>query len=158
MRQAITNVLTVLPLALMANFGSAQPAAPRRPAALFIGGGRASCGYDVASRLDKAGFALGTVGKELDQEALTRDDVKSYNVLVIYDLGRCNADMALPQWTQDTIATVRRFLEVGGGVLYVPRFGQMATEAPAQEAWLGRGACDKILTAAQEAVRRVEAI
>lgn len=118
-----------------ASYGQEPAAAPRCPAVLFVGSGRASCGYDVALRLDKAGFALGSVGKELDLEPLTWDDVRGYNALVVFDLGRCNADMTLPAWTQETLATVRRFVDAGGGVLCVPRFGQMATEAPAQEAF-----------------------
>jgi hypothetical protein len=132
---------TGLALTLSVIIGAAchgqEAAAPqRRPAVLFVGSGQASCGFDVATRLDKSGFALGALHKELDQQALAWDDVRSYNVLVVYDLGRCNADMTLPQWTQETIATLKRFLEAGGGVLQVARFGQMATEAPAPQAFL----------------------
>lgn len=135
MRHPIVAALAVVS-ALLPLTCPAQPPPGPRPAVLFVGTGYASCGYEVATRLSSAGLVLGSMHKDLDLQALTWEEARPYNVLVVFDLGRSNADMTLPRWTQETLATVRRFLEAGGGVLYVARFGQMATEAPAQEAFL----------------------
>ena len=87
----LAALFIVLPLR-----SAAQPAtAARKPTVLLVGSHYAYCGYDAALRLDKSSFALGKMHIDLDQQAFTWDDVRPYNVLVVTDLGRCNADMTV---------------------------------------------------------------
>jgi len=127
--------LLVLPMVLVplgpTAFAQEVPA-ERQPAVLFAGSYWGGCGYDTASRLSESGFALGASGG-LISSPLTYDRVKPYNVIVAMGLGQANADGTLSADTQQTLNTLRRFLDSGGGVLVLPFFGQMATEAPPLE-------------------------
>lgn len=125
---------TLALLLLCAVPAGAAPAA-KPPAVLFAGSYGGGCAYDVAGRLNKAGFNLDD-SPGLEGNPLTWERVSHYNVLVITGLGRSNADMTLSEKNRQSIETLRRFLDAGGGVLFVPVFGQMATEKPAQDAFL----------------------
>jgi hypothetical protein len=119
--------------------GSCQGQAPagQQPAVLFAGTGGGYCAFEVARKLNAAGFALrGMPYPGLEEQPLTWDQAKSCNVLVLSGLGRANADMTLPARTEQTIATLQRFLESGGGILWFSTFGQMATDKPPQDAFL----------------------
>ena len=132
MKRALTAVLATMVLA-WAPLCRAQ----RTPAALFIGTNGGYCAFDVAGRLDAAGLALRAQPYPgLEAQPLTWDQVQPYNVLVVLGLGRANADMSLPARTEQTIETLRRFLEAGGGILWFSTFGQMATDQPPQDAFL----------------------
>jgi hypothetical protein len=124
----MTLRLCLLPALLAAAAAAQTPP----PSVLFLQG----CGPDVAQRLAASGFSLGHFGRDLDNDPVPFDAVRPYNVVVTFGLGRANADLSLPAWNQQTQASLRRFLEAGGGVLIVPSFGQMQTEAPPQEAFL----------------------
>ena len=94
-----------------------------------------SCGYEQATRLFHDGFALNPA-PDLDSGPLTWEQAKQYNVLVLNGLGRANADMTLSADNRQTLATLQRYLEAGGGVLLFPTFGQMSTVKPPQDALL----------------------
>ena len=120
-------------LALVA--GGAVSAAP--PSVLFIGDYGNGCGFQVANRLHEAGLNLvGMPYPGLEETALTWDMAKQYNVIVVAGLGRANADMTLTKLNTQTLETLAKFLDAGGGVFIFPVFGQMATSTPAQEAFL----------------------
>lgn len=106
-----------------------------RPAVLFTGSYWGGCNDEVARRLDAAGLAL-RAGSGLTGRALTWDEVRQYHTIVSVGLGQANADGTLPEPVTQTLATLRRFLDAGGGVLLFLNFGQMAAEAPPQEAFL----------------------
>ncbi len=104
---------------------------------LIIGSYDGHCGYQVATKLAHAGYALHALPfPGLSPGALTWDDVKSYNAIVVMGLGESNADMTLSSATRQTIATLRRFLEAGGGVLMLGSFGEVTSTKPAQDAFL----------------------
>ena len=133
---SIRAIARRLCLALGLLYGSwALAAAPNPPAVLFAGSDGGSCGYEVLGRLAQSGFALRAEHSSLSARPLLWDAVKNCNVVVLSGLGRANADMSLGA-TQQTIDTLHRFLETGGGVLMLGSFGQMATEKPPQDALL----------------------
>ncbi len=107
----------------------AQPPAPppaKHATVLFADG----IGFDVAAKLHAAGFDLGAGGP------LTWDRVRAYNVVVVSDLGPANADFSLTDANNTAIAALQRFLDAGGGVVFMPRFMQMQTHLPPQRAFL----------------------
>lgn len=108
---------------------------PARPTILFIGSYGGGCNYEVARRLDAAGLAL-RAGSGLTGRALSWDEARQYHAIVSVGLGQANADGTLPETVTTTLQTLRRFLDEGGGILLLLNFGQMAAEAPPQEAFL----------------------
>ncbi|MGO8930088.1 MAG: hypothetical protein ACLQU3_24735 [Limisphaerales bacterium] len=105
------------------------------PAVLFAGADGGACGYEVANRLVRAGFALGADHASLSEHPLAWSQLTNYNVVVLSGLGLANADMSLGR-TRETIDVLNRYLEAGGGVLMLGAFGQMATIKPPQDAFL----------------------
>ncbi len=109
-----------------------------RPAALFAGtlGGlgvlTGGCDYEFAGRLARDGFEVNSRARGLDDEALTWEEVKPYNVLVLAGLGLSNADGTLSDRNKQTLEVIRRFLQAGGGVLVVPSWMQMDRLIPPQ--------------------------
>lgn len=107
----------------------AQPAAGRAPAVLFMNAG---IDWASAGRLHQAGFNLNTFG---DWQNLTWDKIKDYNAVVLVGLGESNADFTLTPINQANLEVLNRFLAAGGGIFYVPSWGQMNTQLPPQQAW-----------------------
>lgn len=94
-------------------------------------------GFEMARRLNAAGFDLNALSYPgLNGEALTWERVKHYNVLVLMGLGTSKADFTLSETNTRTIATLKKFLEAGGGILYIPVWGQMKVQIPPQDAFL----------------------
>ncbi|MCC6578890.1 MAG: hypothetical protein IT440_00480 [Phycisphaeraceae bacterium] len=117
-------------LALGETPAATQPATgtTRRPAALFIHG----CDHDFAGKLVRDGWEVNSREKDMDASPLTWDEVKTCNVLVLTGLGLANADGTLDAKMQQNIAMIRQFLDAGGGVLFVPTWGQIASQVPPQ--------------------------
>jgi len=108
------------------------------PAVLFVGTYGGDCSFELAGRLQQAGFAVDHIPYPgLEGQPLTWEQLRRYNVVVLMGLGRANADMTLTPRNEQSIAALRQFLAAGGGVFAVPVFGQMATEKPAQDAFYG---------------------
>ena len=108
-----------------------QPPTP--PAILFTGG----CGFEVANKLAQAGFALNSLSwPGLAETPLTAEKTKQYNVIVIEGLGQSNADMTLTKINAANLEALRSYLNEGGGILFIPVFGQMITAKPPQDAFL----------------------
>ncbi|MBM3499303.1 MAG: hypothetical protein FJX74_11610, partial [Armatimonadetes bacterium] len=131
------RIATVAAALLALVTGTLGLAHAQQPSVLFAGTSGGGCGFEVARKLNAAGFALrGMPYPGLDENPLTWEQVQGANVLVLTGLGRANADMTLPARTAQTLETLRRFLEAGGGVLWFSSFGQMATDKPPQDAFL----------------------
>jgi len=112
-------------------------ASAQQPAVLFAGTSGGGCAFEVARKLNAAGFALrGMPYPGFEENALTWDQAKGYNVIAVVGLGRANADMTLPARTTQTIETLGKFLDAGGGIVWFSNFGQMATDKPPQDAFL----------------------
>jgi hypothetical protein len=91
----------------------------------------------VAQKLVAAGFAVNSQGwPGLHDTPLTWEKVKQYNVIALSGVGQANADLTLPPKVQTTLATLKQYLEAGGGVLLFSAYGQMATEGTPQETFL----------------------
>ncbi len=105
------------------------------PAVLFAGSDGGVCGPEAANRLAQAGFALRANHLSLSEHPLGWNELTNFNVVVLSGLGLANADMSLGR-TPETIDALNRYLEVGGGVLMLGAFGQMATAKPPQDAFL----------------------
>jgi len=125
----------LVPLLAMLALAVVAQAQERKPAVLFTGTHWGGCGYDVATRLDAGGFAL-RPGPALIGAKLTSDALKPFNVVLAMGLGQANADGTLSADTRATLEALNQYLAAGGGVLIVPYFGQMATEAPPTQAFL----------------------
>mgnify|MGYP002713262513 CR=1 FL=1 len=111
--------------------------APRRPAVLFTGGFEYGCNHVLAARLERDGFNVNYKGyPALDGAPLTWDEIKQYNVLVISGLALANADGTLTSKNKSNIALLRRFMQEGGGIFYVPCYVERDTQLPAQIAFL----------------------
>ena len=107
------------------------------PAVLFAGAGHHRCSFGVARRLNEAGYVVNQIHHPgLDDQPLTWDEAKKHNVIVVTRIGMANADLTLPDHVQESIATLQRFLEEGGGILWMGTFGQNATRKPPQDAFL----------------------
>jgi len=118
-------------------FSQVETPPGKKPSVLFIGGYGGGCGFEVANKLAQAGFALnGTPYPGLTQTPLVWDKVKNYNAIVATGIGQANADMTLPDKVKQTIETLNKYLEAGGGVLIFPAFGQMVTDKPPQDTFL----------------------
>lgn len=123
----------ILPVLLSAQTGQTSVPVPANPSVLIVSQG--SCPVDVGRKLVAAGFSLNRMNG-LEDRPLTWEEARKYNVIVVSELGRANADMTLPPGVKQTIETLRRFLDAGGGVFMMPIFGQMATDKPTQDAFL----------------------
>ena len=109
----------------------------KQPSVLFSGSYQGACCYQVAQKLANAGIAVNAQGwPGLNDTPLSWEKAKQYNVIALSGLGLANADMTLPAKVTTTQATLRQFLAAGGGVLLFSAYGQMATEAPPQTAFL----------------------
>jgi len=101
---------------------------------LFAGEG---CGFTLANRLKAAGFNLDSLPYPgLNGKALTLEQVKRYNVLVVAGLGNGNADLTLTDKNKANIEVIRRFLDDGGGVFIIPVYGQITSGIPPQSEFL----------------------
>ncbi|MHB9025768.1 MAG: hypothetical protein ACYC7E_16640 [Armatimonadota bacterium] len=124
---------------LLSGSGLAQqaPAAPRA-AVLFTGTHGGGCAFQVAQQLHAAGMNLSAIPYPgYEGTPLTWDTVKAYNIIVIGGLGRANADMSLSEKHLTTQATLKRFLDAGGSLLFTGSYGQNDTERPPLETFLG---------------------
>jgi len=127
--------MLLLPLLALAQTGPGPTPAKSAKPAVLIATCLHSCQVDVAKKLVGAGFSLNLING-LEDRPLTWDEARKYNVIVVSGLGRANADMSLPANVKQSIETLRRFLDAGGGVLLMPYYGQMMTDAPAQDEFL----------------------
>lgn len=138
MRRTALALLLTLP-ALSAVAAETNPPAARQPAVLFGGGFEYGCQRELASRLKREGFAVNYLGyPSLNGEALTWERIKRYNVLVISGLDNSNADGTLTGKNTNNIALLLRFVEAGGGLLYLPTFVELSVQIPPQVAFLKR--------------------
>ena len=75
--------------------GQMRVEAPPEPAVLLVGTSHGGCGFEVATKLAGAGFALnGTPHPGLSGTPLTWDKARNYNVIVTSGLGRANIAVA----------------------------------------------------------------
>ncbi len=102
----------------------------KKPAILFVGYGIGD--YLIARKLYKEGFRINNL-----TGSLTWDEVKRYNVIVLTGtgLGPSNADFTLTGENKQNIAILNKFLSKGGGILYIPYWGEMNSAIPPQEAF-----------------------
>ena len=68
----------------------AGAAEPKAAAVLFAGSDGGHCGYEVADRLAKAGFALRVEHARLSDRPLAWDTLKHYNAVVVSGLWQAN--------------------------------------------------------------------
>ena len=119
---------------ILASLASARAEAPRKEIAVLFAGH--PCGFEAAGRLQKDGMAVNVLPRPgLDKFPLTWEKVKDYNVIVLSGLGQSNADFTLSDINRQNIETLNRFMNEGGGVLFIPCWGQMNTGIPPQEAF-----------------------
>ncbi len=102
---------------------SAHAAESNLPAVLLAGCEGATCGYEVATRLFQAGFALNADHEPLGVSPLTLERLRKYSAVVLFGLGYANADMSLGK-AQKTVDALNRYLDAGGGVLVMGFFSQ----------------------------------
>ena len=106
------------------------------PAILFTGSHKGACGHRMAEKLVKKGYNVNSAAYPGLSKPLSWDQAKKYNVIVLAGMGESNADGSLKSSNQQTLATLRKFLEAGGGLLIMGHFGQRDTEISPQEAFL----------------------
>jgi len=110
----------------------AEPATPERKPVVL-----GAPGHQMAARLAQQGFAFDALPHPgLDGVPLTWEKARQYNVIMLSGLGAANADMTLAGHNRETLATLRRFLEAGGGILFFPEFGQIVAHKPPQDEFL----------------------
>ncbi len=117
---------------------------PVKPIAVFFTGYRESnCGFEMAGRLAKDAFSVNAQGgRGLEGDALTWNVLKRYNVIVLMGLGRSNADFTLTDKNKNNIELLTRYLNEGGGILYIPTWCQDKVERPPQEAFAKSLGCE----------------
>ena len=134
-QSSIRGVVIVLLLMwhwLLATSATCAEAPGREIAVLFAG---RPCGFEIAGRLQKDGLAVNVLPRPVLDGQLTWEKAKSYNVIVLCGLGQSNADFTLSDNNTKNIETLNRFLNEGGGILFIPCWGQMDTGIPPQEAF-----------------------
>ena len=109
------------------------PAPARKPSVLFLNVNSVS--FEVAQKLGAAGFNL-NIQPDLENNPLTWAQAQKYNVIVVWALGTTSADGSFPPPVQQTLASLRQFMQAGGGVLVIPMLGQVQTGLPPQESLL----------------------
>lgn len=114
-----------------------QPAA-RQAAAWFLGSdSMRDLDLHLLETLQAEGFAAGAMAHPgLSGQTLQWDELKRYNVLVLNGLGKANADGSLDDRARRNLELATRFLNEGGGVLFLPGWCQMQTLLPPQTAFL----------------------
>ena len=106
----IALFLTVFVSATLAPAVAAEPSA-KPPAVWFIGYPHFHCGFEMASRLDKEGLAVNAMHHPgLEGPALTWEQLKRYNVLVVAGLGHANSDMSLTDKNKANLELLNRFI------------------------------------------------
>lgn len=115
----------------------AADSTPAKPSVLLAGLSGAPPDFEFARWLDRDGFKVRTLpGASLEERALTWDDVKSFNVVVVFGIGMANSDMSLSATNKQTIETLNRFMNEGGSVLYMPVIYEFLGQIPPQTAFL----------------------
>lgn len=133
--RVLAAVLAGGAIALSGAGGADVPA--RRPAVLFAGYPHCTCAHHMARRLDADGLAVNAMGwPGLEGPPLTWDRVQAYNVIVVAGLGLAAGDLSLGDRLTASIAVLRRFLDEGGGILFLPVWCQMETSLPPQAAFM----------------------
>lgn len=125
---------------------SADGQAPSGAAAVyFTGYPHSGCGFEAAGRLAKAGFAVNARGwPGLQGEALTWEVLKQHNMIVLMGLGESNGDFTLTDKNQANIELLHRYLNEGGGILYIPTFCQQRGQVPTQQAFANPLGCEPL--------------
>lgn len=109
--------------------------APAKPAVLFTGSEMLAPNYLFARWLEGEGFALQS-HPSLESQSLTWEEARHFNVIVLAGLGMSKADGTLDAYDQETIATLNRFLQEGGSILFFPDWREQKAMVPPQEAFL----------------------
>ena len=94
------------------------------------------CSYEFAARLVHDGVEVNSRRESLAARSLTWDEVKPYNVLAVSGIGFANADGTLSGKDKQNLEIINRFLEAGGGIFFIPCWGQMDSQIPPQAAFL----------------------
>ncbi len=96
----------------------------------FVGYGMSD--YLMARELYKEGFRINNL-----TGPLIWNEVKKYNVIVLTGtgLGPSNADFKLTSENKQNIAILNKFLSKGGGILYIPYWGERNDQIPSQQAF-----------------------
>jgi hypothetical protein len=115
--------------------GSATiPQENKAPSVLLLDPG---CGFEMATKLQKAGFNVNAMSHPgLGGAPLKWDDVKKYNIIIAAGLGNSNADLTLSDKNKANIEVLNKFLSEGGGIFFIPVRGQVNSDIPAQKAFL----------------------
>ncbi len=129
--------IALVSTALMLGGGVVSSQEKKAPSVWFIGYPHMSCGFELAAKLQKGGFNInGMQHPGLEGPALKWDDVKKYNVLVVQGLGHSNADFTLSDKNKENIEVLNKFLAEGGGIFFIPCWGQQNNLIPPQKAFL----------------------
>jgi hypothetical protein len=113
---------------------AADDSQAQAPAVLMVSAWHAG-GHQAARRLHDAGIRFDQLPYPgVDGSALTWEEVRAYNVLIVTYPGHSQADGSLTAQNQQSLAVIGRFMEAGGGVLYLPIWMQMETSLPTQRA------------------------
>ncbi|MFA6292448.1 MAG: hypothetical protein WC637_11735, partial [Victivallales bacterium] len=115
----------------------APPTPAKEISVLFTGYPHFNCGFEMAGRLSKDGFAInGSHHPALEGQALTWEQLKKYNVIVLMQLGQSKADSSLTDKNKANIELLNKFMAEGGGIFFIPGLCQQKTQIPPQKAFL----------------------
>jgi hypothetical protein len=109
---------------------------PQPAGVLITGWWGGEVNHQLTTSLRKEGFAVRKGGN--DPALLTWEQVRQCNVLILQGLGDSHADGSLTQGNLALLALVDRFLAAGGGVLWMPRWVEMAVQMPPQREFARR--------------------
>jgi hypothetical protein len=102
---------------------------------LFTGYPEHNVSYEQAEHLMKQGFNVNRTKHSLNDMTLTLEELKKYNVVIVSGIGMANADFTLTAGNRQNSEVLRRYIEEGGGVIFIPSFVQNASMVPPQEAF-----------------------
>lgn len=110
---------------------------PGKTAAILFGGNDIlTPGFELVERLHGASFSLNVMPSPgMNEAALSWDELKKYNVLILSGLGKSDANLTLSANNKINQELLLRFVSEGGGIFYIPNYYQMRVFVPPQEAF-----------------------
>jgi hypothetical protein len=108
------------------------------PAVFFTGSNGGYCGMRMAGLLNKAGFNVNSARYPGLGNPLSWNFSRKYNVIVLSGIGESSADGRLTKGNRETLATLDKFLQNGGGILVLGHYGQRYTEKSPQDKLLNK--------------------
>jgi hypothetical protein len=90
-------------------------------------------GHIQARHLVERGMTVNQTDQDLDRAPLNLKELKKYHVVVVMGIGKAHADNSLTEINRKNCEVLTRYIEQGGGVVYIPSWIQNISAMAPQE-------------------------